>query len=257
MAAENFSLFLYGMEITQDNQNLNFDEGSGELTAVIEIGPHTLSEMASKIKTAMDAAGTQSYTITLDRASRKFTISAASGFSLLVSSGSQVGTSPWSIIGFTGADKPTATSHVSNGEAASIYKPQFKLQDYTPSTNFKEKVDPNVHESANGEIETVFFGDRSFIEMSIKFITDKPQDNMVIKSNPTGVADARAFFQEMIRKVPFEFVEDIDAPTVFERVLAESLPGNSRATGYRMREMVGDGLPGYFEMNNIKLRVVT
>lgn len=257
MALSTFSQFFFGFEITSDNQNLNFDEGGGELTAILAIGTHTMDSIQAIIKTALDAAGGQTYTVSANRTTRLFTISAASGFDLLVSSGTQIGTGPFTLLGFTGSDTGSATSQTSNTEAGSIYSPQFLLQDYTPSDNLQERVDPSVHESSSGKIETVSYGTRSFIEMSIKFINDFNESNGPIKGNSSGVANARSFFQNIIGKVSFEFMANENAPGTFEKVLLESLPGNQDGTGYKMVEMTGQNLPGYFEINNIKLRVVT
>ena len=57
MSVDTFSIFYFGTEITEDNQNLNFNEGGPELTAVLEIGSHTHTELETIIKTALDTAG--------------------------------------------------------------------------------------------------------------------------------------------------------------------------------------------------------
>ena len=256
MAVDTFSIFYYGYEITKENQNLNFSEGGGELTAVIDIGPHTLSELLVKMKTALDAAGALTYTVTADRSTRKITIAASGTFEILVSSGSQIGTGPFSVLGFTGADRTGAATYEGDSVSGDFYAPQFKLQDYVASTDFQEKVQPSINESASGKVETISFGTREFIVMSIKYINDYALNADVIKDNATGIADARRFFQEITRKVPFEFMEDISTPSTFEKVIVETMPGNNRGTGYRMVELVGNGLKGFFEINTIKLRVV-
>ena len=42
----------------------------------------------------------------------------------------------------------------------------------------------------------------------------------------------------------------------FFKLIVESMPGGSDGTGYELTELVGQSLPGIFEINNIKCRVV-
>lgn len=258
MAVGTFSTFYYGQAVTNDNFYLNFKEGAGpELTAQIEIGSYTLTEFLVAIKTALDVAGALTYTVSVDRTTRLVTISTTSTFSLLVTSGSQVGQSIFSLIGFSGADRTAASTYTGNLSCGEEYTTQFKLQDFTHSDDFQEKVDPTVLESASGTVETVNFGTRKLYEMSFKFITDKPGDNVVIKNNPSGVSDFRSFFQYITQKKKFEFMQDHGIRNTFKKVLLESTPTASNGTAYKMVELVGQNLPGYYEINNVQLRDLT
>lgn len=257
MALDTFSIFYYGFTIDSTNQNLNFNEGSGELTAVLTPGTYAMDEMRLVIKTAMDAVGVNEYTVTIDRATRAFTIaSIGNNFDLLLSSGSQVGTSPFTLLGFSqGVDLTGTDTYTSATAAGDFYEPQFKLQDYVDPEMFQERIDATNNESASGKIESVAFGTRKFINLSVKFVTNIPMDNKVIKNNPTGKSDLERFLQDIIKKGKFEFMADIDDRDTFTTVLVESLPGNNKGTGYRLTELVGQNLPGIFEVNNIRLRV--
>jgi hypothetical protein len=258
MAIGTFSTFYYGHSVTKDNFYLNFKEGAGpELSAVIQIGSYTLTEFLIAIKTALDSAGALVYTVTVDRNTRLITISSTSTFSLLVFSGSQNGQSIWSLLGFSGADRTSASTYSGNLVSGSSYTTQFKLQDWTDSQDFQEKVDPTVLESASGTVETVNFGTRKLFEMSFKFITDRPCDNVVIRNNPNGVSSARSFFQYITQKKKFEMMIDSGNKNDFKKVLLESTPSASDGTGYKMMELVSKNLPGYYEINNIVLRDLT
>lgn len=93
----------FTVDVDATNNKLDFKEGSGaELTATLSSGAYTLSALAAEIKTRMDAAGALTYTVSVT--DDKFTISAASGFSLLVGTGTHESTSIFSHIGFTGDD---------------------------------------------------------------------------------------------------------------------------------------------------------
>lgn len=262
MAISTFSIFYYGLKIdggVSANNKLNFLEplqGNTELTATIDPGTYTFSELLTAIKTAMDAVGDLDYTLSVNRTTRLITISTTEEFRLLIGTGSQLGTSPFTLLGFTGSSDLTgASSYTSDSPAGDFYAPQFKLQDYDDKNNFKERQDPSVNIAASGEVEVISFGLIPFYNMSIKFITDKPQDGKVLKSNSSGVSDARRFFEAISERGAFEFMPDIDDRDTFDKVVLESMQGNRTGTGYRLRELVGQSLPGYFEVNNIRLRV--
>lgn len=256
MAVSTFSIFYYGFEINSDNKFMNFDEGGGELTATLQQGSFTLDEMRTVIKTAMDAVGGDTYTISIDRSTRKITISSTGTFSLLLSSGTQIGASPFTLLGFTStSDTASASSHTGTSGAGFIYEPQFVLQDFIDDGNFQEKIDAKVNESANGVLEIINFGTRKFIEFSMKYITSlTPQDGKVIKNNPNGLADAQAFLQEITKKNPIEFMQDISDRDTFEKLVLESTPTSRTGSGYRLKELFSKNLPDYFEINRLKFR---
>jgi len=256
MALSTFSIFYYGYTVNAGNKFINFDEGAGELTAQIEIGSYTLTEILVKIKTAMDAVGTDTYTVTVDRDTRIITIASDGTFSLLLSTGSQVGSSPFSLLGFTsGADTASAASHAGDEASGFSYKPQFILQDFTDSDNWQEAIDSSVNESATGSLEVVNFGTRFFTEFSFKFISNLSQDHTIIKNNPTGLADAQVFLREITTKNPVEIMFDISDRATFKKIVLESTPSSSTGTAYKLKELTGKNLPGYYEINNLKFRV--
>jgi hypothetical protein len=264
MALDTYSIFYFGLEIvgSGDGQNnlLNFLEpnaGNVELSAEIDPGTYNYQDFLAAIKTAMDAVGDETYTLTIDRISKKITVAGTDTFELLISSGSQIGTSPFSLMGFTGSvDLTGAASYEGDSESGQSYEPQFFLEDYTPSANFKRREDSAVNVAASGAVEVISFGLVGFFQMSFKFITDKTPQK-VIKSNSSGVSNANNFFTEITKRGQFEFMPDINDRTTFSTVVLDSLDGDRRGTGYRLRELVGQNLPGYFEVNNVLLREIT
>jgi len=256
MALGTHSSFTYGFQIDSTNRNMNIDEGGGELLAQLEIGSFSLDQMKLVIKTALDAIGGQTYTVTIDRTTRRITISASSNFDMLINTGSQSGSSPWSLLGFGSQDLTSNNLFQGDDPAGSFYEPQFFLQSYVPRGTFKEKISETVNESANGTIEVVSFGTREFIEMSIKFITNLEMDGKIILNNPSGLDDAIDFLTYITNKNVFEFMPDKSDPDTFETVILESTPGSSKGVGYKLTELTGKNLPNIYEINNIKLRVV-
>lgn len=258
MALSTFSTFYYGHNVTGDNQNINFDEGSGELTATVAVGSYTLTDFVTAVQTALNSAGTYTYTVSVDRSTRIITISSSSGnFSLLASSGTQVATGAWTLLGFDSTDVSGSSSYDGDSASGDQYSPQFKIQDYISSEDWRQASSATVNKTASGRVEVIKFGDEQFIQANIKYINDYAQpDSLIIKNTSTGVADVRTFMRYIINKRPFEFIPDIDTPATFEEVLLESAPGFKDGTGYKLRELYDKGFPGYYETGPLVFRVV-
>jgi len=260
MSLTTFSSFYYDFEVQDSadtiNKYLDFDEGGPEFTAAIAIGSHTATDLELKVKTAMDAVGGQAYTISFSRANRTYTISAASNFTLRISSGSSIGSDIFSLLGFTGANRTGSNSYTGNAIAGAVYDVQFILQDHIASANSQRSVEATVRKSASGQIEIVRFGTESFVQMNLKYITDKtPQDNVVIKANSSGVSDLQAFMQFITTKGPVEYMADSSSPSTYETLILERTSFDRKGLGYELKEMYDRGLPGYFETGILRFRV--
>lgn len=259
MSLTTYSLFYYGHTVTEDNQLIDFKEGDGDaLQATLNIGEYTLTDYLTEIKRAMEAAGDLVYTVTVNRTTRVITISSTSAFSLLVSSGDGIESTAFTMIGFTGDDLTGETSYTADTASGSEFEPQYYLQDYIASNDFKEAVDGVVNESASGKIETVTFGTRQFIQMNFQYATDKnPTGSSLIKAQTSALANLRSFMDYIITKAPVEFMPNTNARSTFENLVLEKTPGNSKGMGYQLRELVDDHLPGYFETGEILFRKVS
>lgn len=259
---DSYSAFYYGYEITAQPYNgyINIDEGSGELQIEVPVGSYTLNTLVDGIRNALLTQATLEYEVTVDRVTRKFTISAPSNFDLLIASGSNLGSSIWSLIGFdTSADKTGQSSYTSDFPSGDAYFPQFPLQSYVSDDDFQGRNEASKNIAANGTtVEVINFGDAKFIEMDIKFITSRLDiaDGVLIKKNPQGLEDARRFLKFVTKLNQFEFMEDKDAPGNFKRCIVESLPGFDDGTGYKLRELFNQNLRDIYETGLIRLRVV-
>lgn len=253
MALKTFSAFYYGYEINNGNFYLNFDEGSGELTASVNNSDYSFTDLLTAVETALNAAGALTYTVSADRATRIVTITAASGtFKVLGATGTNVGNDAWSLLGFSAVDTALASSHAGTSASGSEYLPQIVLQNYVGPDDFKRKIDPSVNVSASGKVESVSFGTNRFMSFSMPYITDIPQSLYgVFKNNATGVADARAFMDFLIDKGPVEFMADIDDRDTFETFILDSTPLDGKGTAYRLTEMYSRGLVDYYTTGNL------
>lgn len=252
-----FSIFYYGHNITAQNYNLPFKEGVPELNAQLTIGTNTLSEFVVNLQTALNAAAdTRIFTVSVNRTTRKITISADGNFSLLVNTGLTIGSGVFELAGFTGADRTGASSYTGNLPSGFAYEPQFMLQSYVDKEAYQESAEASVNESASGNIEVVRFGINKYYEFDIKFITNIAMDGKVIKNNPNGLADAISFLKDITKRNKFEFMPDIDNRSVFDKVILDQINGSSTATGYKLRELYTQNLPDIYETGVLRVRVI-
>lgn len=251
------SVFNFGHEVTTSNNELCFDEGSGEIIAELTPGNYSLAEFAFEIERAMRDAGTLDYSVSVTRTANAntVTISAGSAFDLLVSTGSTL-VSVFTLAGFTGGNRTGASSYTGNAKSGKQYYPQFLIQSYAGSEHLQESFDYTLNRTPSGRVELVRFGVDKFVEAELKFITNLPMDGIVIESNPTGVEDAVEFLKYITQKGRFEFVADRSTPATYQRVILESLPGYSDGTGYRLREMINENLRDIYDVGLMKMRVL-
>jgi len=257
--SKTYVAFYYGQNVDQTNFAIDFNEGGAELQASIPVADYTLTELMAAVESALNQTGTEIYSVSVDRDTRRVTISATGNFSLLVATGTRSGVHAFDLLGFTGVtDLTGATTYTSVSASGSEYVSQFWPQDFMPAANNRQFIDPTVNESASGEIEVIKFGERRFIEMNIRFATDIEQPFWgPIRNNPTGVEDLISFLEYATTKAKFEFMLDSEDRNVFENVLLEATPQDSTGTAFELSELYGQGLYGYYETGIIRLRKVS
>lgn len=257
MSISTRSAFIYGHTITEgNNEFINFmEDGVTELSTTIDIGSYTISQFINKVAQALNDIGDNTYTVSLDRATRLITISADANFDLLVTNGTQVSISAFSLMGFT-TDRTGALTYTADIPSGSIYYPQYNLMGYVAFEDMEESVQSKVNESSSGEIEVISYGTRNFSEFNIKYATDIINQG-AITDNPTGVSDLRIFMQYITKKRPFEFLPDKDIPDTFDSAILESTTKSKDGTGFMLRELYSQKLANYFETGKLTLRRIT
>ena len=262
MSLDTRSIFYYGYRIQAQPANgfLNINEGSGEITIEIPVGTYTLSTLVSALRNALLTQGNLEYTVTVDRSTRRITIGAPTNFDLLISSGTNSGTSAWSLLGYnTNADKTGASSYTSDFGSGKVYEPQFFIQSYVDPDTFQGKQQAVKNIAADGStIEVINFGEARFIEMDIKFITSRMDigDGVLILKNSSGYEDAVEFFKDITEINEFEFLPDRNSAGTFYRCIIESMPGFGDGTGYKFKELFAQNLNDVYETGVIKMRVI-
>lgn len=257
MAANTKSVFYYGHLITEDNYQLDFDEGSGEIVAELNVGSYSLTEFVVELERALNAASQlpQEYNITLDRDTRRLTVTASNSFSLLVFSGTHSGTSVFPLMGFTGADRASNTTHQGDTGSGSEYLPQFELQQYTPTSNWKNPTSANVNIASSGEVEVVRFGEVQFMECNIAWITNNDVSKADwIDNNPTAVEDTIAFLEAATKKNRIEYMEDRDNRSVYETMILDKTKESKDGVGYKLYELINKKLPDWYETKMLTFR---
>lgn len=256
MSLDTFSTFYYGHEITSDNNKIDFDEGFGERVAEIGVKTYSLSQFIVAVQDALNSAGSNVYVVTMNRNTRRITITADNPFDLLTTTGDHLGTSAFSLMGFSGADHTGGTTYTGSGPSGSEYRPQFILQDHIPPENFKKSVQATVNESASGVVEIVRFGSVRFLQLNIMYITNIPMDGKIIRSNPSGVDDANSFMDYITKIAPIEFMPDVSDKSFFNTIQLESTPQNKDGIDYTLKELYDKNLPNIFETGKLVFRVL-
>lgn len=257
MAIKTYSKFYYINPVTGSNFYLNFSEdGSTVLAAEVEIGEYSVTDLAPQVETALNTVGANTYTVTFDRDTRLYTISADATFEIRAGTGPQVGSDLWSLLGFAQSDTSAALSHTANNAAGVSFEPQFFLQDYVMQGQSTEAVSGVRATTASGLVEVVSFGRQEFIEMNIKYQNNLNKGAWPIKKSSTGYTDLKAFLDFAINAYPIEFMPDINNSSEFITVLLESAPGNSNGLGYKLKEQLSDNLPDFYETGVIVFRII-
>jgi hypothetical protein len=256
-----YSGWTYGHTINENNRFLEFEETiSGVLTAELNVGSYTLTQYVAEVARALNASSlNNTYSTSLDRTTRKITITGSDTFSLLISSGSTALQSAYSLTGFNGVNLTGQLSYEGDSPSGSFFEPQFLLQDFIPFENDQKANNVTVSETPSGELEVIKFGDVNFLSCNIKYQRnqglDEPRakDN-IIKFSTTGYTDLLSFLRYAVTKAPMEFVPDVNTPASFTQCLLESTPKENKGTGFRIRELYAEGLADWYETGTLVFR---
>ena len=102
--------------ISDQNNRIDFNEGGSDLVATLTAGVYTASSLASHIKTQMDDAGTDTYTVTYNYEESQFTIASDGSTSLDIkwSTGDNAYRSAARLLGFNISDSSSAFTYTSD-----------------------------------------------------------------------------------------------------------------------------------------------
>lgn len=244
------STFFYGYQITNDNSAFYFNEGAGVISFNIPPRSYSLDSLLSTLLTLLNDNGTLTYSVTVDRSTRLFTISADGIFSLLPSESLE---NSFSVLGFT-SDKSGLLTYSSDVTTGSEYRPQFFLENYVPFENNVKQIKGNTTEAPSGFTQSTSFGFNKFMECDFRFIGDISESFSTIESNPTGLQDARDFMDYCITKGELEFMFDRTDPDTFTKCVLEKSRGDSKGLGYKLEPIKKSYK--YYELKGLTFREV-
>jgi hypothetical protein len=248
------SKFYYGHTVDDFSNKITIIEPTKdnvEVMVTIPTGRYSVMEYYPVVQTAMNNALKNTYVLSVDRATRKITISGSAEFELVVTTQAASG---FDVMGFT-TNRSGSDSYLGDTGSGSEYICQFKLQDYVDFNDNKFFLDGKVNETASGKQEIISFGLVNEMECNIKWINNYTHDSSSpIKTNLTGVEDARLFLDYCINKGMLEFIPDLDSPNDYYKVLLQSTSANKDGLAYRLREI--SGLSGYYETGKLTFRKI-
>lgn len=251
------SSFIYGYTIGSASFSIDIDEGAGELQASLGIGSYTFQELANELSRALNLVGGQEYTVTINRTTRTFTVSAPGNFTLLVTTGTRTGSSAYGVLGFT-SNKTGSDTYESDVSTGTEFRPQFFLQDYVDFDDNQSAQAASVSVTAGNLVQVVSFGTEKIAELNIKYQTNQIGKSNFIEVDAQGLENLRAFMVFATQKNRMEFFKDRDNKASPIKVVLESTPTNRDGVGFKLREASSIGVgSGWYETGLLKLRQVT
>lgn len=143
---------------TSGNKKIYFNEGGGILTGTLVPGTYDATSLCAAIKTAMDAAGALTYTVTYDDATNLFTIAGSGNFVLALTSTTAA---IWNAIGWTsGVDTASAASHTA--EEIRLHTSEYVRYDLGSASNIYFAAVKN-HNLQNTAIARLVFWSDAFV----------------------------------------------------------------------------------------------
>lgn len=253
---QTLSTFYYGFNIESVNQYLDFNEGGPEITASLPISDYSMSEFISAVEDAFNLASTMDYVVSVDRDTRLVTISAPSNFTLMCSTGSHSGSSAWELLGFdTSTNKTGTNTYTSENPCGYEYRPQTLLMGYVAPEDYEVKESAVVSISANGQVQTISFGDGQRMECNIIGATNLLNlKHTPFYENATGLQALRDFMKFLITKSKVEFMPDIANRAQYYTLLLDSSSADKNGTKFRIENM--KGATYFYESGSLVFRKV-
>jgi hypothetical protein len=252
MALTQKSLFLYNLQVTANNQSLDFKAASGgpTLQATVPIGYYSLTDLCTAVVKAMAAVdAVNTYTCTANRSfsggtQNRVTIATSGAFlSLLFSSGPRAASNIAALLGFTATDKTGATTYTGTSSCGTTLQPVWWGKDYRDPNMLRTNFG-SLNISANGTKEAITYQIQQFIQVRFDY---EPYSAVANSWQP--------FLTWAIQQQPFEFTPQITDPNTVYNVTLESTDAAQDGLGYELVEMTADGLPFLYSTGTLVMRL--
>lgn len=251
MALTSRSLFLYGYTISASNSNLDFVAVSGgsTLTASIDLGYYSLTDLLPTVADAMNAADpNNAYTLIADRTAnnglenRVSILTGGSYLSLLFGSGPSTATSIASTLGFTNTDQTGALMYTGTLTTGTALEPTLIGYNYLPIEMMQQNFGA-VNISSAGLKEAITYSTQYFYQAQFMY---EPQSKVVSEWEP--------LMEWMIQQRAFDFTPEVNAPTAVYNSTLESSIADPKGLQYKFVEML-PSFPFLYDTGLLKFRL--
>lgn len=251
MALRGKSLFLYGLEVRDDNQNLPFKAAAlgPQLNAILPAGFYSLTSLIAQIKASMQIADPANiYTVTVDRTfmggtENRITIATSGAYlDLLFATGTLAASSCRDLIGFGIFDYTGATSYQNGTTSGVALNTAWWGNNYQPPEVFVKNFG-TVNVATNGEKEAITWTVQRFIGVEYKY-----------EPEPKVLTEWRDLIAWLIQQKPFDYTPQVTEPLVVYEVTLESSSEDGKGLGFKMKEMVPQ-FPYMYSTGPMTLRI--
>lgn len=120
--------------VNSNNNTLIFTEAAGDLTCTLTNGSYTITQLRTELKTQLDAAGLETYTITYSNITNFLTITATGVFELKFA---LTGNLIYKLLGFSNLNTTSVNTHTGGNSVDLSYTNYIKLKIYGIYSNVK------------------------------------------------------------------------------------------------------------------------
>jgi hypothetical protein len=252
MALNSKSLFNYGIQVTNLNQNIDFRKelGGNILTAQLNLGFYSPGGLADQVALQLQSIDPENvYTVTVDRTilggtQNRITIATSGSFlELLFATGPNENISAAGILGFNAIDYTGSTSYTGAQTTGTILIPDYIGYNYSDS-DMASKLFGAVNVAASGLKEAVTFNTQFFVEVEFKY---EPASRL---------SEWKSFFIWAIQQRQFDFTPQLSNPSLVYNSTLEKTEYDDQGLGYKMRELLGESLPNFYTTGPLVFRII-
>ena len=245
-------LFLYGLEINNNNSSLDFKTTAmgSTLLATLTFGFYSLGDLMNEVVRAMkEVDPLNDFTYSIDRTvngglENRITLSTTTGstLELLFATGPRTASTVATTIGFAVADYTGATSHISVASAGTVLVTEFTGYTYLGPEMFRD-IRGTVNISTSGRKEAIVFQIQEFFQVMFKY---EPESK--VKTEWLDLVDW------MIQQRGLEFTPEITSPSTFFNCTLERTDQNGKGLGMKWIEMLPN-FPFFYQTGNLVFRI--